>query len=317
MNTWTTDAVEPRDRFSFWQDVVCQTILNVSTEARPDHFQARISGRTLGALRFAAFDSSSHKIVRSQAHLASSPADHYLISLQLRGRCEIAQDHEAFLLEPGEIAVVDGQKPFQVNFPNPISRVLAVIPKKALDERAPWLHQIRQPKIPATSAFADLTRHHLLQLARGDSDLDDGEARLLTENLCNLLALSFARDIPPDTLQPELQLTALLAFCRQNLSDARLSPSMVATHFGMSPRTLHLRFQQIGQTFGRWVLNNRLEWSRRALSDSNQKSLSISEIAYRCGFNDLSHFNKSFRAKFDQTPRELRNRLSAAPHKRN
>jgi AraC-like DNA-binding protein len=29
-------------------------------------------------------------------------------------------------------------------------------------------------------------------------------------------------------------------------------------------------------------------------------------IAYRCGFNDLSHFNKAFRAGFDRSPRECR-----------
>jgi AraC-like DNA-binding protein len=32
----------------------------------------------------------------------------------------------------------------------------------------------------------------------------------------------------------------------------------------------------------------------------------VSEIAYRWGFNDLSHFNRSFRAHFAMTPREWR-----------
>jgi AraC family transcriptional regulator, positive regulator of tynA and feaB len=29
-------------------------------------------------------------------------------------------------------------------------------------------------------------------------------------------------------------------------------------------------------------------------------------IAYRWGFNDLSHFDKAFRARFDCSPRECR-----------
>ena len=33
----------------------------------------------------------------------------------------------------------------------------------------------------------------------------------------------------------------------------------------------------------------------------------ISEIAYRWGFNDLSHFNKAFRERFGRTPGEWRN----------
>ena len=34
---------------------------------------------------------------------------------------------------------------------------------------------------------------------------------------------------------------------------------------------------------------------------------SIEEVAYRMGFNDLSHFNKAFRARFGMTPRDWRN----------
>jgi AraC family transcriptional regulator, positive regulator of tynA and feaB len=129
---------------------------------------------------------------------------------------------------------------------------------------------------------------------------------LLGENLCNLLALATSTDVAPSALQPELQMEALLAFCRQNLHDCELSPQKAADHLGVSVRTVHLRFKQIGQTFGRFVLESRLEACRTALGDDNQRAIKISEIAYRWGFNDLSHFNKAFRTRFDITPRDLR-----------
>lgn len=308
MSAWTTNSVRPRDRFSFWREVVCQAVLNVSTEAPPERFWARITGRSFGALRLAHFDSSSHEIVRNRELLASAPADNYLISLQQRGRSLITQDDDAFPLDPGEIAVVDGQRPFRVVFPDRVSRILAVVPKAALDTRAPWLPKIPHGKISADAPFAGLLRQHLLQLAGSKHDLAEREVNLLTENLCNLLALSFAREMPTARLQPELQLATLLAFCRQNLGDPELSPSKVAAQFGISVRTLHLRFEWLGQTFGRWMLDNRLDASCIALRDPNQRASSISEIAYRLGFNDLSHFNRAFRARFDQTPREWRSR---------
>jgi AraC-like DNA-binding protein len=148
------------------------------------------------------------------------------------------------------------------------------------------------------------------QLTAADADLNESSAHLLTDNLCNLLALASARDVPTDQMQPQLQVEAMLAFCRQNLHDTRLTPQHVADHFGMSLRTLHLRFEKIGQTFGRWLLDNRLDACRAALRDPNHRNSNISEIAYRWGFNDLSHFNKAFRARFDQTPRECRNDLN-------
>ena len=158
---------------------------------------------------------------------------------------------------------------------------------------------------PLISEFADLTRSHLLRLANTHNDLSEGEVSLLTDNLCNLLALSFARQTSADQwLAP--QLPEILAFCRQNLGDPDLSPHMVAARFRISVRTLHSRFEHVDPTFSRWVIANRIEAIRVALRDPGQRDMSISEIAYRWGFSDLSHFNKLFRARFYETPREWR-----------
>jgi len=305
--TWSTDTVHAAERFSFWREVVCQTVLNVATEAPRDSFQAQISGRGFDCARFAAFESTSHEIVRSRQHTARFPEDNYLVSLQRHGQSRISQDDNAFSLDPGEIALVDGQKPFRIGFPGPVSRVLAVIPRKTLDLRAPWLRRAPVRKIAGHSPYADLTRRHLLQLANGKRSLSESEASLLTENLCNLLALASARDIPVNALRTEVQIEALLAFCRRHLGDPNLSPQLVAAQLGMSVRTLHLRFERVGRTFGRWLLDNRLDACRKALRDPQQRASTISEIAYRWGFNDLSHFNKAFRAQFGMTPGDWRN----------
>lgn len=302
MATWSTDTVKPSEGFAFWHDVVCQAVLNVATEARPDSFRARMSGHSFGPLRFASFESTGHEIVRSPAHVARAPADNYLISLQRAGRSLIEQGDSRFVLEPGEIAILDGQIPFRVGFPGPVSRAIAVVPRRILDARAPWLRRANLRKIDARSPFADLTRRHLLQLADSQR-LEASEANLLTDNLCNLLALASSREAPS---APELQLEAMLAFCRRQLADPDLSPAAIAAQFGVSVRTVHARFEKSGRSFRRWALENRLEACGKALRDPAQRGSSISEIAYRWGFNDLSHFTKSFRAQFGLSPREWR-----------
>jgi hypothetical protein len=60
--------------------------------------------------------------------------------------------------------------------------------------------------------------------------LGEIETSLLAESLCNLWALAAADGIPPRRLKPELQIEALLAFCRENLHDADLSPQQAADH---------------------------------------------------------------------------------------
>jgi len=142
--------------------------------------------------------------------------------------------------------------------------------------------------------------------------MGETETGLLADSLCNLVALAAAEDFPANRLEPDLQMEALFAFCRRQIHDAELSAQQAADHIGISVRTLHARFRQIGQTFGRWLLEQRLQRCSAALRDPQQRPQNISTIAYAWGFNDLSHFNRMFRQRFDMTPSEWREGKLAA-----
>jgi AraC-like DNA-binding protein len=307
VDIWSTDAVGTCERFSYWREAVCQAVFNISIEALPEPFSARITSRSCGPLRFSTSESTGYELIRSRRDIASAPADHYTVFLQLSGRTVIAQGDATVAFHGGDIAVFDGRQPFRAVFSDAARRVTAVVPRAMIERRAPWLRNCRPRRLAADSKFIDLTWHHMLQLSSDHATLSESATSLLADNLCNLVALASAADIAPNRLQGELQIEALLAFCRQNLHDAELSPQRVADSLGISVRTLHSRFRKIDQTFGRWLLDNRLEACRTALRDENQQPLKISDVAYRWGFNDLSYFNKTFRARFDMSPREWRN----------
>jgi AraC-like DNA-binding protein len=203
-----------------------------------------------------------------------------------------------------DICISDGRLPFRADM-HAGRRAFAVIPRAMIDRRAPWLRRGPLHKLDAASPFVDLARRHILELASGGA-LTESTTNLLTENLCNLLTLASVTEVETNRLQSELQIEALLAYCRQHLHDAGLTPQRAADYLRVSVRTLHSRFKQVGKTFGRWVLDNRLDACRTALGDPNQRGLSISEIVYRWDFNDLSHFNKAFRARYGQSPRACR-----------
>lgn len=58
-----------------------------------------------------------------------------------------------------------------------------------------------------------------------------------------------------------------------------------------------------GKTFIETVNEIRLGHASRMLIDTTQ---SITEVAYKCGFNNISNFNRLFRKKKDCTPKEFR-----------
>ena len=311
VDIWSTDAARAHERFSYWREAICRSMFNVSIEAAPERFAARLATRNAGELRFARSESSGYQIIRSRRDIDGAPADHCAVYLQLHGRTVIAQGSETCTLHRNDIAITDGRQPFRADFSDAGRRAIAAIPRPMIERRAPWLRRRPLHRIAASARFADLARDHLLALTAEDAPPTDSAAIVLADNLCNLLALASAGDVSPGRLEPDLQLEALLAFCRQNLHDGELTPRRVAAHFGISVRTLHLRFEQIGQTFGRWLLDQRLDACGAALRDERERGSNISEIAYRWGFNDLSHFNKAFRMRFDATPREWRKRATA------
>jgi AraC-like DNA-binding protein len=306
VNIWSTDTTRARERFSYWRDAVCQAVFNISIEAPPEHFSARITSRSSGALRFAISESSGYEIVRTRRDIESAPSEHFSVFTQMHGLSVIDQGGASLAYHPEDICISDGRQPFRAHLPGEGRRAFAVIPRDMIVRRAPWLGRNPLIKLDATSPFVELARRHLLALTAPGADLSASATSLLTENFCNLLALASASDVPAKRLQPELQIEALLAFCRQHLHDAELTPQRAADHLGISVRTLHLRFRQIGQTFGQWMLGQRLDACGAALRDEHQAAVNISDIAYRWGFNDLSHFNRAFRARFDRTPREWR-----------
>ena len=304
----STDGVPLRERFSYWREAVCNAtagLFGTPTEAPPGVFSARAALRSCGPFRFAVAEAkTSYRIARTHRDVANTPSDHYAIYLQLSGETVSFRGEEAIQLYAGDIGFC-APRPYRAVHGGRCA--IAMVPRAMMERRAPWLRGRPHRKLASNARFANHLRLHMMEFVDDVAPLGETETSLLADSLCNLWALAAAEGIPSTRLEPELQIEALLAFCRENLHDADLSPQQAADHLGISVRTLHSRFRQIGLTFGHWLLENRLQGCSNALRDPNQQTLNISEVAYWWGFNDLSYFNKAFRAHFDMTPREWRN----------
>jgi AraC-like DNA-binding protein len=56
-------------------------------------------------------------------------------------------------------------------------------------------------------------------------------------------------------------------------------------------------------TPGKWLLQRRLEYSTVVMGDRGKQ---ITQVAFECGFEDLSHFSRVFKERFGRTPSEYR-----------
>lgn len=135
-----------------------------------------------------------------------------------------------------------------------------------------------------------------LRLERGDRDLLAAEAFLLP-------LLSELRDGP----DPTLSMPAWLRKACTDIQDPALfrhgAAGFVALTGKAHPHVSRTMKAATGQTPVQYINALRMAHAARALTGSND---SLSEIATEIGLPNLSHFHKTFRARFGVTPAQYR-----------
>jgi AraC-like DNA-binding protein len=129
------------------------------------------------------------------------------------------------------------------------------------------------------------------------------------EALGGLLAMELAQRPRPPTPLSELatrRAADLVNYLRRNFANPSLSPLMMADDLGISVRYAHKLMVLVGRSFRQELTAQRLQAARAAFAANLQPRQTIADIAISVGFNDLSQFNRHFRAAFGMTPRAAR-----------
>lgn len=83
-----------------------------------------------------------------------------------------------------------------------------------------------------------------------------------------------------------------------------LTLSSLAALVGMTPSAFSRFFRiRAGKTLTEYITDIRLGYAARMLVDTTHR---ISEICYMCGYNNISNFNRNFKARRGRTPKEFR-----------
>jgi AraC family transcriptional regulator, positive regulator of tynA and feaB len=133
--------------------------------------------------------------------------------------------------------------------------------------------------------------------------------RALLDHLCHLIALAFAcRDVrvaASRAAQAAGRRARIRAYLEGRFRDPRLCVEHAAGDLGMSRRWLQTQFPE-GSGFSDALARRRLEASLALLRDPDAAHLTVTEIAFASGFNDLSTFHRRFRRRYGLTPRAAR-----------
>jgi AraC-like DNA-binding protein len=127
----------------------------------------------------------------------------------------------------------------------------------------------------------------------------------ISRNFRTLSDASFNKETP---YYNSRRIEKIMEYVNSNFSQ-NISLSDAAKIAGMTEVSFSRFFKlRTGKTFIDTLNDIRLGHASRMLIETTH---SINEIAYKCGFNNMSNFNRIFRKKKDSTPKEFRNSYSS------
>jgi AraC family transcriptional activator of tynA and feaB len=88
--------------------------------------------------------------------------------------------------------------------------------------------------------------------------------------------------------------------------DPALTPDRVASRLHVSTRTLARLFSGHDKTIMRCIYDERIRRAARLLGDAGASHRSVTDVAFACGFNDVSHFGRVFADRMHMTPSRWR-----------
>lgn len=122
-------------------------------------------------------------------------------------------------------------------------------------------------------------------------------------HLC--IDLTPANSIEQHTAGLNSRLKKTIEYIQNNYSE-NISVEKAANLSNFSASHFSKIFRQLtGTSFTQYLKNYRLEMAREKLDDTSGK---ISEIAFECGFNNLSYFTRAFFEKYHLKPSDYRKR---------
>jgi AraC-like DNA-binding protein len=108
--------------------------------------------------------------------------------------------------------------------------------------------------------------------------------------------------------EQELRIKRILNFISANFYDSELCLEKMAKMASMSTSSFSKYFKkQTGQNYIEVLSSLRLSEACKLLGASDY---SIAQIAYRCGYNNLSNFNKHFKLRYKCTPKAFANKVN-------
>lgn len=307
LSFWT-EAYPQQSRDAAWRDQLGAARLRCDNIRAAEALHGTIQFRvTAAGIELAIVASVPQTIA-----LDAQAADGLLMCMLLEGTAELCIDGSSEPLSAGQLVCVPGLARSSLTISTAFRLLVVHI--------APALLASRMDLAPPASAMrmqgeASTLLSQILQSVAGILEAAPGDDPLVLQPFEGIVTESLAAALTecrlqarPDRLQGRAFMARVGDLIQKKLADPGLSLSSIAADLQVSGRYLQKLFEKSGTNFSAYVRTTRLEHCRADLANRHYDKLSVSDICFRWGFNDPSHFSHAFREQFGMPPSAYRDR---------
>lgn len=294
-----------------WQDALREAYFPLDVRSIGDNGRpAQLFAQDLPNLRVGGVSCGAMAIRHLKEHVSTGGGgDYFHIPMPLMNPIRVVQRGREALVRPGDLAMISTADQYVYEQPTENRLRTLRINGKMLREC-----NASADDLTAISFSADIPEVRLFM----------SYAQTLTDVVANLSpsTASGAVNVLFDMLKVAMlagQGTAVggssvrtahaqraLRIIEERFRDPDFGIEQLAKDFGCTPRYLQQIFQERHQSVSEVIRMRRLAAAKRILQDVWMGGLSVSQVAYRSGFNNPNHFSKIFLAHYGMRPTDMR-----------
>jgi AraC-like DNA-binding protein len=302
-------ATRDSDCFESWHQVTCRNF-STTEYRRPlsGPFKGRITARSFGALAVSditsSFVDSDVEVTRGAAEIRKDPRDHFTLYFVRSGESGIDQNGRTARIRTGDFVIYDQSQPFTLQLGGYTRGIVMTIPRPLLVSRLPMSHRLTARAIGGSSRLGALTVAIIRQMAEFDDPIEEKVGNQVSASALDILATTLETELTSAVDRVDgRRLDQVKRYLLNNLDSAEMTVDTISAANHIAPRTLHRLFSVEGTTPIRWLWQQRLTASYRALAEGQIRQ--VTDAALSFGFADISHFSRAFKKKFGCSPHTL------------
>lgn len=306
-------AAETAQGLGRWNDLLREhfVALDVEDVDRDGAFRSVVRSTLVGHLSASVVSSFRQSACRTTGLVRSDPRTYLQVGMVTQGRAVLEQDGREAVLEAGDFAIYETDRPFGWHFAGPWTLNVLTWPRELVPLGAE-VTRAATARALGGDRLGAIVGHTLAETAESPPELSEAAGGRLAGQLAALLGTTIGESLRRDEILSPGSAADLRRrvddYVTEHLADPDLGPDDIAHAHYISVRALHRVFADDDYSVGALIRRRRLQQARRRLLDPRDADVSLTQIAHACGFADLASFSRRFKQEFHEAPGSYRRR---------